>query len=69
MSQAKRHVIRKQSAFRRRLPALVDLTTGRARYCERCEGCGSYEGGKVLLTTCEDCEGTGLVWSEEEGRG
>jgi len=30
-------------------------------YCDRCDGCGWYEGGKTLKTTCEKCGGTGVV--------
>jgi len=29
--------------------------------CERCDGCGWYEGGEYLQTVCEDCNGTGAV--------
>lgn len=29
--------------------------------CDRCDGCGWYEGGKTLQTTCEECNGTGIV--------
>lgn len=30
-------------------------------YCDRCDGTGAVEGGKVLLTLCEKCNGTGLL--------
>lgn len=30
-------------------------------YCDRCDGCGWYEGGPTLQTKCEDCNGTGTV--------
>ena len=30
-------------------------------YCDRCDGCGWYEGGKTLQTECEVCDGTGVV--------
>lgn len=30
-------------------------------YCERCDGCGWYEGGKTLRTKCEECDGAGVV--------
>ena len=33
----------------------------RARECDRCDGCGTYEGGKTLLTTCEVCGGCGFL--------
>jgi DnaJ-class molecular chaperone len=29
--------------------------------CDRCDGCGWYEGGKTLQTTCEICGGTGKI--------
>ena len=29
--------------------------------CVRCDGCGWYEGGKTIKTTCEKCGGTGEV--------
>ena len=31
------------------------------QYCDNCDGCGWYEGGKTLKTTCGVCDGTGLV--------
>jgi DnaJ-class molecular chaperone len=30
-------------------------------WCPRCDGCGWYEGGKTLGTTCEQCKGTGKI--------
>ncbi len=30
-------------------------------YCDRCDGCGWYEGGPTLQTRCEDCNGTGVI--------
>jgi hypothetical protein len=30
-------------------------------YCDRCDGCGWYEGGATLRTVCEKCNGTGIV--------
>lgn len=30
-------------------------------YCDFCDGCGWYEGGPTLMTTCEKCNGTGIV--------
>ena len=30
-------------------------------WCDRCDGCGWYEGGKTLQTACEDCAGGGVV--------
>jgi hypothetical protein len=29
--------------------------------CGRCDGCGWYEGGRTIKTTCEVCGGTGKV--------
>ena len=29
--------------------------------CRDCDGCGWYEGGKTIKTTCQQCEGRGLV--------
>lgn len=29
--------------------------------CDRCDGCGWYEGGKYIHTTCEKCHGKGYV--------
>lgn len=29
--------------------------------CDNCDGCGWYEGGKALMTTCEKCNGTGIL--------
>lgn len=29
--------------------------------CDQCDGCGWYEGGPTLQTTCETCQGTGKV--------
>jgi len=29
--------------------------------CDRCDGCGWYEGGKALKTKCEKCGGTGVL--------
>ncbi len=30
-------------------------------YCDRCDGCGWYEGGKSLQTECEKCGGSSLI--------
>lgn len=30
-------------------------------YCDNCDGCGWYEGGKTLQTKCEKCNGAGKV--------
>jgi len=30
-------------------------------YCGDCDGCGWYEGGKTIKTTCPACEGSGMV--------
>jgi hypothetical protein len=32
--------------------------------CERCDGCGWYEGGSTIQTQCEVCGGTGAVERE-----
>ena len=32
--------------------------------CDRCDGCGWYEGGQTLQVACEKCGGTGLVSTE-----
>jgi len=29
--------------------------------CDQCDGCGWYEGGTTLRTTCEGCNGTGII--------
>jgi hypothetical protein len=34
------------------------------RYCDNCDGTGSYEGGPSILTKCEDCGGAGTVSDE-----
>ena len=34
--------------------------------CDFCDGCGWYEGGITIMTTCEKCEGTGSVEVERE---
>jgi hypothetical protein len=36
--------------------------------CDNCDGCGWYEGGPTLQTTCEKCGGTGAVRAESEGQ-
>jgi hypothetical protein len=37
--------------------------------CERCDGCGWYEGGATIKTTCEKCGGTGVLRSTPEHEG
>ncbi|MDB4893122.1 MAG: hypothetical protein JWL61_4977 [Gemmatimonadetes bacterium] len=32
-----------------------------AEWCDRCDGCGWYEGDDDLNTTCAECRGTGIV--------
>lgn len=32
-------------------------------HCDRCDGCGWYEGGATLKTTCEVCGGSGVITS------
>ena len=34
--------------------------------CDFCDGCGWYEGGITIMTTCEKCGGTGVVTVERE---
>jgi len=29
-------------------------------YCDHCDGCGWYEGGPTIKTTCKHCNGTGI---------
>lgn len=36
--------------------------------CDRCDGCGDYEGGRTILTTCEQCNGTGVVGPDHRPR-
>lgn len=36
--------------------------------CDMCDGCGWYEGGPTLATTCHVCEGTGIVKKERHIR-
>lgn len=33
----------------------------REEECRNCDGCGWYEGGPTLQTTCSKCKGTGVV--------
>lgn len=37
--------------------------------CDLCDGCGWYEGGESIKTTCEKCNGTGMVaalhWADQ----
>lgn len=32
--------------------------------CDRCSGCGWYEGGETIQTHCEACDGHGIVLNE-----
>lgn len=34
---------------------------GNQEYCPDCDGCGWYEGGEAIQTTCNKCSGTGIV--------
>jgi DnaJ-class molecular chaperone len=34
--------------------------------CDFCDGCGWYEGGPTLMTTCEKCGGLGYIEKERE---
>jgi hypothetical protein len=43
------------------IPIPIELSEGLRKYCDRCDGCGWYEGGEFLQTTCEKCNGTGIV--------
>lgn len=45
-------------------PSIWHLNRDMAEYCDRCDGCGWYEGGKTLQTECETCGGTGLIWRQ-----
>lgn len=36
------------------------------RECDRCDGCGWYEGGKTLQTRCEVCDGSGVIQTQSE---
>lgn len=29
--------------------------------CDRCDGCGWYEGGPTIQTLCEKCNGEGII--------
>lgn len=39
---------------------VAELEAEVAQGCDRCDGCGWYEGGATLKTTCEKCGGTGV---------
>lgn len=34
-------------------------------YCDECDGCGWYEGGPTIKTTCAKCKGTGIKTSRK----
>lgn len=34
------------------------------QWCDRCDGCGWFEGGDVIKTECNACGGTGVVYAE-----
>lgn len=38
-------------------------------YCDGCDGCGWFEGGETLKTTCKKCNGTGLIERSRPRRG
>lgn len=40
---------------------LENKPTKRVEYCDRCDGCGWYEGGECLKTTCDKCNGIGII--------
>lgn len=43
-------------------PGIAIMRAEREQWeCDRCDGCGWYEGGKTLKTHCEECGGTGVV--------
>lgn len=44
----------------------LQMITERANleYCDLCDGCGWYEGGKTIKTKCAKCQGTGVVSKE-----
>ena len=35
-----------------------------AKYCDRCDGCGTVDGGEALETTCDYCGGSGLLFTQ-----
>lgn len=41
----------------------------RQEVCMDCDGCGWYEGGETLKTTCKKCGGTGVVSREPAAAG
>lgn len=44
------------------------LSTAATTECRECDGCGWYEGGRTLKTTCEACAGTGVVPSSTSSK-
>lgn len=42
-------------------PSVEEAPKSHLEYCERCDGCGWYEGGPQMQTKCEVCNGTGVV--------
>lgn len=38
-----------------------DVIAGVTDDCDRCAGCGWWEGGRTLMTTCRECNGTGAI--------
>lgn len=65
VSNAARTMAQKRSEKlgpKRRKQIARDATMARwYETCRDCDGCGWYEGGKTLKTTCPSCEGSGLV--------
>ena len=46
---------------------VAELEAEVAQGCDRCDGCGWWEGGATLKTKCEKCGGTGVVGSAPRG--
>lgn len=40
---------------------LLSRTVPTHVYCDDCDGCGWFEGGKALMTTCKTCKGKGIL--------
>jgi rRNA maturation protein Nop10 len=51
----------KPEYWKDKLPNLSKALEEEDFECDRCDGCGWYEGGKTLKTTCEKCGGTGVI--------
>lgn len=53
--------VKRASEFLEKLDGPKKPPTHKKVYCERCDGCGWYEGGKTIQTKCEECGGSGVV--------